>query len=72
MFNDCYRLPVNHNSLLFMLLFNLLESSGAPACLEDEFSCVYQTTYLTCLERHRRCDYVVDCDDSSDETDCGK
>ena len=41
---------------------------AVPTCDKDQFQCQKS---LECIEKHRFCDYVVDCQDSSDEITCG-
>ncbi|XP_072021829.1 bone morphogenetic protein 1-like [Amphiura filiformis] len=51
--------------------FIQITAGRGPACAEGIPSCIHQETYMICVDDHRKCDSFVDCDDGSDETDCG-
>ena len=37
-------------------------------CGKDQFECVASSK---CIEKYMYCDYIVDCEDTSDENQCG-
>ena len=44
----------------------------SPNCLEEESICVHQGIFRVCIGKLHQCDMITDCDDGSDEVDCGK
>ena len=44
----------------------------SPNCFEDEFICIHQEMFRVCIGDLHHCDMITDCDDGSDEVDCGK
>ena len=44
----------------------------SPNCFEGEFICIHQEIFRVCIGDLHQCDMITDCDDGSDEVDCGK
>lgn len=46
-------------------------NTTVTACTSGQFSCISSQSGLNCIPSAWKCDHETDCDDNSDEKDCG-